>query len=228
MKGTHIRYFGHSSFGLTTPEGIKIIIDPYQNSLFKYWFKQKFPKIKADIVIITHDHFDHNAWKRIKGKPQVIKEPSVYREKDYNMQIIKGKHAQSKKYNFYQNNIAVIEINKIRFCHWGDNDANITKNLSSKLQKIDVLIVPVDESEHLLTLKEVEKVIKKLSPRIVIPMHYFNQELTTKSSTLKSIDNWLKKQKNNIRKISARGITISHGDLPKKKEIWIFERYKGT
>jgi len=222
MKALHIKYLGHSSFELITPTGKKIIVDPYQNSLFKYWFKQKFPKIRADMVIVTHDHFDHNAYKKIRGSPRIIKEPTIQKGKDCLIKLIKGKHAQAKKYNFYENNIAIIEIGKIRICHWGDNDANITKLLEDKIGRIDVLMIPVDESEHILTLQEVSRVIKKLSPKIVIPMHYFSPGLTTKSSNLKSISNWLKEQKN-TRKIPREGKIILTEKLPKKREFWVFK-----
>ena len=216
-----LKYFGHCSFEFITSKGMRIIIDPYKNSFFSRWFKYRFPRLRADILLITHNHFDHNAISRIKENPKVINKPIIVKNRNYIIKGIKGNHARSKKYNFYQNTIFLLELNKIRFCHWGDNDANINKNLLKKLGKIDILMLPIDDSEHLLTLPEVDKVIKKLSPQIIIPMHYFDKSLSSFFSPLGMIKNWLNSQKN-VKKISNGKIRISKMVLPKTQEVWIF------
>ena len=50
VKDVSIDFLGHSGFLITTPRGRKIAIDPYEPSTNVG---------KADIILITHSHFDH-------------------------------------------------------------------------------------------------------------------------------------------------------------------------
>jgi L-ascorbate metabolism protein UlaG (beta-lactamase superfamily) len=218
----NLRYIGHASFEWITPKGTKIIIDPYNNSWWSHWFDQSFPPLTADLVLVTHPHFDHNAVNKIMGTPEVMNQPGVKEENDYIVYGISGHHARSDKYG-HENTIFVVEINGIRFCHLGDNDADITDELKQQLGRIDVLLIPVDESEHLLTLGEVAMVIERLAPRIVVPMHYFNPGLTSNCSTLQPINKWLNQQ-SRLKKIPPEGVRLTIDALPSEREVWVFER----
>ena len=67
-----ITWLGQSCFILKTNR-YKIIIDPFDYFDCDDKYQLKIPKIKADIVAITHNHFDHNATHRIKGSPTILK-----------------------------------------------------------------------------------------------------------------------------------------------------------
>ena len=56
-----LSYYGHCAFKWTSPAGVRILIDPYGNSEQSYWFVREFPPIETDLLLVTHDHFDHNA-----------------------------------------------------------------------------------------------------------------------------------------------------------------------
>merc|ERR1719491_1837876 len=69
---TKLTFYGHAAFRLETAEGISIMIDPWQNDdsgFWGTWYYRIFPKTYADIVISTHDHFDHNALDQIVLAP---------------------------------------------------------------------------------------------------------------------------------------------------------------
>lgn len=216
--GTHVRYLGHSCFELVT-SGTTIIIDPYQNEPGKYWFQEPFPRVRSDLVLVTHDHFDHNASKSVQGNPRIVTEVGTQRIGEFVIHGIAGHHARSKEYHFTENRVFIIEKGGVRFCHWGDNGA-----APPPLGRVDVLFLPVDESEHILRLEEVAHLMEKLAPRIVIPMHYFIPLFTTKESTLQSIDQWLSRQRQ-VRKIPSTGVTILRDSLPQTQEVWVFEPF---
>lgn len=226
---TILKYRGHSSFEYILPSGKIILIDPYKNSLFSKWFLRIFPKTKTDILLISHPHFDHSAIERIEGNPEIFDTETIKEMAGCKIYAIKGHHARPTKYSWWfllffghKNLIFIIETNGVRVCHWGDNDADLHENLLQKFGNIDVLLLPVDESEHLLTLKEVEMIAEKLSPKVIVPTHYLIPELTSPKSTLKTIDNWLK-QKTNVKYISQEGIEISKDILPSSQEVWVFQ-----
>jgi len=219
---TRLTYVGHASFEWVTSGGKKIIIDPYGNSLWVHWFDQQFPPLDADVVLVTHQHFDHDAVNRVAGQPLIMDHEGVVEGVGYYIQGITGHHARSEKYGS-NNLIFLLEIDGVRFCHWGDNDAEISEGVLQKLGRVDVLLLPVDESEHLLTTTEVTNVIERLSPKVVIPTHYFNAGLTSPCSTLQAIDRWLSRQ-SRVRRIPSKGVELSLDTLPSAREVWVFDR----
>ena len=54
-------------------EQVRIVVDPYQESI-----GLKLSLMEADMVLITHDHEDHNNAKAIKGTPVTISNPGEY------------------------------------------------------------------------------------------------------------------------------------------------------
>jgi L-ascorbate metabolism protein UlaG (beta-lactamase superfamily) len=223
VEATRLRHIGHASFEWTTPSGTRIVIDPYRNSWWSHWFEHAYPPLPADLVLVTHSHFDHDATGKVSGNPEILRQEGIKHGPDYLVEGIAGRHARSSKYG-HRNLIFVVEIANVRFCHWGDNDAEITDKLRQALGRIDVLMLPVDESEHLLTLDEVSSIIKRLSPRVVIPMHYFEPGLTCVCSTLRPIDNWLKTLPR-VSMIEKERILLSRPNLPETTEVWVFKRF---
>jgi L-ascorbate metabolism protein UlaG (beta-lactamase superfamily) len=65
-----IEFYGHDAFKVTSPTGLTVLTDPWGNDstdLYPKWFLHEFPAIRADIVLSTHAHFDHDAVERPKG-----------------------------------------------------------------------------------------------------------------------------------------------------------------
>src|SRR5438552_532821 len=63
-----VRYLGHSSFYVKSRKGTEIILDPYGSNV-----RLNFPALSADLVLISHEHADHNAHWRVNGNPLVLK-----------------------------------------------------------------------------------------------------------------------------------------------------------
>ena len=64
-----IKWLGHASFIITSDTGMKIITDPYVTG-----GDLSYGEIKesADIVTVSHDHFDHSNVAAVKGNPEVV------------------------------------------------------------------------------------------------------------------------------------------------------------
>jgi len=52
-------FYGHATFGLTTEDGTRIIIDPFFGE--NPWTDVQVDSVEADFVFCTHGHFDHFA-----------------------------------------------------------------------------------------------------------------------------------------------------------------------
>ena len=121
-----------------------------------------------------------------------------------------------------RNVIFMVECEGVRYCHIGDNRSDIPDDVREQLGDVDVLMITVDDSRHLLNDEQVDSLIALMSPRVVVPMHYYIKNLTTDSSGLLSPDEWLTSQKA-VRKLNAHTTRISREDLPSEREVWVFE-----
>ena len=61
-----IRWLGHACFLLESQDGTKIVTDPFDGSV-----GYKMPMLEADIVSVSHDHYDHNYVEGVQGDPQI-------------------------------------------------------------------------------------------------------------------------------------------------------------
>ncbi len=55
-----IKWYGHAAFRITTAQGVNIIIDPYESGGFGGAVSYGPITDPADIVLVSHEHADHN------------------------------------------------------------------------------------------------------------------------------------------------------------------------
>ena len=68
-----IQWLGHSCFRLEESTGTSIIIDPYHP-----YVGYEMPKVKADVVTMSHGHKDHSYMGSIEGNPKVLDKAGFY------------------------------------------------------------------------------------------------------------------------------------------------------
>lgn len=187
-----ITWKGHSCFHIASSQGknhqISIVIDPYSNDI-----GLKLPRMEADVVLVTHNHYDHNNAKAIGGiggaSPVVISGPGEYEVKDVFIQGISSFHDSSLGKERGANTIYTIEAEDLRVCHLGDLGQNeLTSEQVEKIGNIDILMIPVG-GNFTIGAKEAVKVMSQIEPSIVIPMHYQLPKLKIK---LDNLDGFLK------------------------------------
>lgn len=236
-----VYYFGHSAFLWTTSSGARILIDPYgdpySSRLFpsygtpagSRWFLEPFPPTECDVVLVTHPHFDHDAIERVNGAPTIVRDPLELQGDDFRIRGFMGRHAGPFGKEFGQRNVIfVIEVAGLTFCHLGDNQAEIPEETLEVVGEVDVLMVAVDDENHLLSYEEVDWLIVRLDPKIVIPTHYLISGLTDPASSLGGIESWLTTRPS-VRRLGTRSVELSSSDLPERQEVWTFEiAYRGS
>jgi len=84
------------------------------------------------------------------------------------------------------NTIFFVERGGVSCCHISDNRHDIPGHVRTQLGAVVVLMVTVDDSCLLLSYHQVDSLIADISPRVMVPMHYYVKGLTTTSSTLRT------------------------------------------
>ncbi len=161
----HIQWLGQSAFKIQTKE-VTVAIDPHDKTGLK------MPKFQADILLITHDHDDHNNIKAIKGDPFLIKGAGEFEVKNVFVYGLRSWHDNKKGEDHGLNIIYVIEIGGIKIAHLGDlGQDTLNERQLGMLEGVDIVLIPVG-GEDTLDGTGAVKIISQIQPRIIIPMHY--------------------------------------------------------
>jgi len=166
-----ITWAGQSCFQISVSNSrdhaADIVIDPYDDAM-----GLKLPNLSADILLVTHNHHDHNNIKDVKGTPFVIDGPGEYEVKEVFIQGIPSFHDDKEGKERGRNTIYVFEAEEMRFCHLGDlGQKQLTDEQLEKIDRVDVLMIPVG-GKYTISSAEAQKVISQIEPKVVIPMHY--------------------------------------------------------
>ncbi len=216
-----VRYLGHCAFLFEDPAGESLLIDPYGNGDAERnnWFLKPFPPLKVDMVAVTHDHFDHNAVSALPDGTPLMNGEGTRQVGQTTITGVSDIHAGKSGRDGMENVIYVIEHEGVRYCHVGDNRHDIPDDVIARLGKVDVLMVTVDDSCHLLTYDEVNRLVESLSPMVVIPMHYRVEGLSTAETELEGPERWVRTQspRRTMRRSSFR---IDRRGLPYEREVW--------
>lgn len=185
-----ILYFGHSSFLVETYDGVRVVIDPY-NDTSGYTFPRD---LKADIVLVSHTHPAHSCIEAVRGQPAVYQGPG-YRECGWVK--IKGLNSyhdneQGKKYG--GNTIFCWDMRAIKLCHLGDLGHLPDVDLLKQIGVVDILFVPIG-GRHTLDLGDVENLLAQVKTKYIIPMKYRTKYNDREKNTL---EDFLKTKKNVI------------------------------
>jgi len=161
-----------------------IVIDPYDEKI-----GLKLPNLSADILLVTHNHHDHNNIKGVKGTPFLVEGPGEYEVKGVFIQGIPSFHDDKEGKERGLNTIYVLEAEDIRFCHLGDlGQKQLTDEQLEKIDRVDVLMIPVG-GEYTIDSQAAQRIIGQIEPRIVIPMHF---ALSKSDSKLDDVSKFLK------------------------------------
>ncbi len=167
----HIIWHGQSCFQIIVSrakgEQISIAVDPFDPSI-----GLKVPSLTADILLITHEHFDHNNKSAVKGEPFLVTGPGEYETKEVFIQGIPAFHDAVQGKERGRVTIYTIEAEGMRLCHLSDlGQKELTPEQLQKIGEVDILMVPVG-GRFTISAKEAQRVVSQIDPRIVIPMHY--------------------------------------------------------
>ena len=223
-KGSvELAYFGGSAFRVTTPAGLTLMIDPWRNPPWGNWdwYLFDFPRVEVDIALSTHAHFDHDGTHMVSANVVLDRLIGTYEFADVRITGIADKHVSDSSHNAYDwaeltrrltetrtapednwrsfdNCLLLIETAGLRILHWGDNRPNPPQSVWDRLGEIDILLLPVDGSQHVLSNAQADEVAARLNARLIVPHHYAIWNVTTRASTLLPPDEWVNGREKSI------------------------------
>jgi len=214
-----IIFFGHSSFKIKGKK-LSLIIDPVNFDLIS----GRKRKEETDIVLLTQQaNSYHSDLSWIVGKdgkePFLIAGPGEY--EILGCQIL-GMGLEAKKNpesDADKNTIYQIKLDDLFLLHLGSLGRKLNQKEVEEFANVEVLMIPVG-GNWVLEPKEATEVIAQLEPKIVIPMHYFEEKVDL---PLKEIDKFLI-QVGAEEKTPADKISLTREKLPEETDIVILKR----
>ncbi len=208
MEITHL---GHSEFKISG-KNINIITDPFDPNAVG------IPGIKteADVVTVSHNHFDHNYLAGVRGEYICFDTPGEYEIKGADISGIPTFHDDKNGAERGTNTVFVYDVDGIKICHLGDIGHELSSEQLEKIDGIDILLMPVG-GKFTIGSKAAAKILSEISPKIVIPMHY----KVGKMNDLEPLENFLKEIGTEPQK--AERLKILKKDLPENLQVYVLK-----
>jgi L-ascorbate metabolism protein UlaG (beta-lactamase superfamily) len=172
-----VRWFGQSAFQLRG-SGCTVFIDPFSDlsALSERGLAFNYPPledVEADLVLVTHEHIDHNGVEAVGGEPAVLR-PCVGRFESPLGEVvaIASEHDQKAGTERGANSIYCFSLDGVRVCHFGDfGQRELRPEQREAIGKVDLLFLPVGGGPTIGAPQALE-IVEQLQPKWVVPMHY--------------------------------------------------------
>lgn len=172
-----IKWYGQSAFRLTA-DGATVFIDPFGDlsGLTSQGMQFDYPAISgvdADLVLVTHEHADHNCVEAIGGSPAVLRSTAGRLESPIGpVFAVASEHDEAAGTERGPNTIFVFELGSVRIAHMGDfGQSELRPEQAKAIGEVDLLIVPVGGGPT-IGAEQAATIVDRLAPRWVVPMHY--------------------------------------------------------
>jgi L-ascorbate metabolism protein UlaG (beta-lactamase superfamily) len=173
----HVEWFGQSAFALRTPE-TTVVIDPFGDvsSLAQRGMSFEYPPIEvdgADLVLVTHEHLDHNGVEAVSGEPAVLRSTAGRLDSPIGEVVaIASEHDEAAGTSRGPNTIFAFELDGLSVAHMGDfGQSELREEQAAHLEGLDLLFLPVGGGPT-IDGGQAAEIVRRLRPRWAVPMHY--------------------------------------------------------
>jgi L-ascorbate metabolism protein UlaG (beta-lactamase superfamily) len=187
-----VEWYGQSAFRLE--EGGQVVaIDPFGEmpGLAERGMRFDYPAItglEADLLLVTHEHPDHNAVDRVGGDPVVLRSMAgTFDSPVGEVVAVASEHDPVAGTQRGPNTMVAFSVGGVRVAHLGDlGQAALRDEQAAALGPVDLLFVPVGDGPTIGAPLAAE-IAARLQARWIVPMHY----RTARTSFLEPADAFL-------------------------------------
>ncbi|MET1128851.1 MAG: MBL fold metallo-hydrolase [Thermoproteota archaeon] len=164
-----VKWHGHACVELRSSSGFTVVFDPHDGVSLGI----RRPSAAADLVLISHDHFDHNA-AHVVAKEGAAVLKMFFGERSVGEVKVKGirsYHDKSRGAQRGLNAIYVVEVDGKRVAHLGDLGDIPGEDVLEELRGLDLLVTPVG-GRYTIGPEEAWRIVEAVEPLNVMPIHY--------------------------------------------------------
>lgn len=211
-----IRWHGHACFEIDG--SVRVVTDPHDGNSLGI----PPPDVTADLVLVSHDHFDHNCAKLVSlPNTAVFTAPIMTVERGVRVEGIPADHDAEGGTKRGKITMFRFELDGTSFCHLGDLGHRLGEDTIDRIAPVDFLFVPVGDV-FTIGPETACEVVRSIAPRVAVPMHY---RIPGLGLAIQPVQSFLRLC--DQRSIVRVGNEVEFGpeDLPESgTEIWVFSR----
>ena len=212
LANVDIDWLGHSCFRIKGSHGV-IITDPFPPDL-----GYSLGKPTARIVTVSHQHPSHSYVQGVGGEPRVVKGPGEYEIGGVLILGLATFHDAVGGKNKGKNTVYLMEVDGMSICHLGDLGHVLNAEQVEEIDDVDVLLLPVG-GVSTLNAPMAAEVIRRLEPKVVVPMHYKTPAISRKLGT---IDEFLKEM--GVEQIESKPkLSLTKSNLPASTQVFLLD-----
>jgi L-ascorbate metabolism protein UlaG (beta-lactamase superfamily) len=180
---THVRWYGQSAFQLEG-DGATVFIDPFGDmsaALSSRGLEWRYPPIErtaADLLLVTHEHPDHNAVELVDAPVTVRSRAGRHESPVGEVVGVSSEHDDVAGTARGANTILCFTLGGLRICHLGDlGQPALRPEQRAAIGEVDLLFVPAGGGPT-IGGEPAAALVRELAPRLVIPMHYRTPQIS--------------------------------------------------
>lgn len=160
-----IRWWGQACFSIS--DGTRTVLaDPFPAD-----FGYKVPEVEAQVVLVTHEHRDHNAVDTVRGNPAVLRGPGRHEAAGLSILGVPAFHDAEHGAKRGPNTLFTWEMAGLKLAHVGDLGHVLTdEQVVALAAPVDVLMIPVG-GYYTIDAVQAVQVARQLQARVILPMH---------------------------------------------------------
>ena len=177
-----VEWYGQSAFRLTGG-ATTVFIDPFddvapvaQRGL--QWDYPAIEGVQADLLLVTHEHFDHNGVGAIAGDPPTLRSTAGRLESPIGEVLaVASEHDAAAGTERGPSTLFAFTLGGRRVAHLGDlGQSDLREEQAQALGDVDLLFVPIGGGPT-IGAEQAATIAGRLSARIVVPMHYRTERI---------------------------------------------------
>jgi len=243
-----VRWWGQAMVSIETSWDLTVVIDPYAKTI-----GYEDPQVRGDLVLITHEHGDHNNVDLVGGEPIVVRGlekqgpppvidhvldrwPNAPRrswksarlrmartEHAVRVQGISSWHDDTEGSQRGANAMFLVEVDGVRLVHCGD--LGQARLTDPQLKSLGDVDVLIIPVGGVYTVdgSQAANIVRQVNPRVVIPIHYKTPNLIY---DLQGVQGFLAEVGDDRQVIRAKGNTLAlsaAATVPTKPQVVVLD-----
>jgi len=178
-----VEWYGQSAFRLSAGE-TTVFIDPFgdMSSLLgargMEWNYPPISGVDADLLLVTHEHRDHNVVEAIGGDPVVLRSTAGKLESPIGEVLaVASEHDTAAGTERGPNTIFVFSFDGVRVAHFGDfGQTELRPEQREAIGQVDLVFLPVGAGPTIGD-EQAAKIADQIDAKWIVPMHYRTEKI---------------------------------------------------
>lgn len=176
-------------------------------------------EVEADLVLVSHDHYDHNAVEVAAGRKSRVLRALVGTSRAGNIFVEGARFFHDKVRGALRGESVAyrLEVEGLKVIHLGDLGHEPGEGISF-MKGADIMMIPVGGTST-IDYSEALSIVRRVKPRLILPMHYW---LPGSTLPLDPLEPFVRGAALPVIYIDGKSVKISKEELPRETTIAVF------